>query len=97
MTDQELLTLCKTSLRLTTNAYDTLISNLISTAKDDISEACDADFDATNKNECNAVVLFVKGMFPYEPDELSLNLYRERLSVIGTRKIGTPVNDSEGD
>ena len=88
MTDQELLTLCKTSLRLTTTAYDTLIDNLITTAKEDISEACDAEFDSTNMNECNAVVLFVKGMFPYEPDELSLNLYRERLSVIGTRKIG---------
>ena len=91
MTDQELLTLCKTSLRLTTTAYDTMISNLISTAKADISAACDADFDSTNSNECNAVVLFVKGQFPYQPDEKSWGLYQERLSVIGTRKIGDTV------
>lgn len=97
MTDQELLTLCKTSLRLTTNAYDTMISNLIATAKADISAACDAAFDATNNNECNAVVLFVKGQFPYQPDEKSWSLYQERLSVIGTRKIGTPTDDSESE
>lgn len=97
MTDQELLTLCKTSLRLTTTAYDTMISNLITTAKADISAACDAAFDATNMNECNAVVLYVKGLFPFQPDELSWDLYQKRLSVIGTRKIGTPVNASEGD
>ena len=88
MTDQELLTLCKTSLRLTTNAYDTMLGNLIASAKEDISEACDAEFDATNKNECNAVVLYVKGLFPFNPDEKSWDLYQERLKVIGTRKIG---------
>ena len=88
MTDEELKTLCKTSIRITTTAYDDMITNLIATAKEDIGKACDSDFDPEDKNECNAVVLYVKGQFPYQPDEKSWNLYQERLSVIGTRKIG---------
>lgn len=88
MTDQELLALCKISLRLTTTAYDGLIESLISAAKLDIGQACDADFDPDDDNECHAVVLYVKGQFPYQPDEKSWNLYQKRLSVIGTRKIG---------
>ena len=87
MTDEQLLTLCKTSIRITTTAYDDMITNLIDTAKADISAACDGDFDAENKNDCNAVVLFVKGQFPYQPDEKSWDLYQQRLSVLGTRKI----------
>lgn len=87
MTDQELLALCKVSLRLTTTAYDGLITSLIDAAKVDISEACDADFDPDNENECHAVVLYVKGQFPFQPDEKSWDLYQQRLSVIGTRKI----------
>jgi hypothetical protein len=88
MTDQELLALCKVSLRLTTTAYDELISSLIQAAKLDISEACDVEFDPDNENECHAVVLYVKGQFPYQPDEKSWDLYQKRLTVIGTRKIG---------
>lgn len=88
MTDQELLALCKVSLRLTTTAYDELIESLISAAKLDISQACDADFDPDDDNECHAVVLYVKGQFPYQPDEKTWELYQKRLSVIGTRKIG---------
>ena len=87
MTDQELLSLCKTSIRITTTAYDDMINSLIATAKADIGEACDSTFDSENENECNAVVLFVKGQFPYQPDEKSWELYQKRLSVIGTRKI----------
>lgn len=88
MTDQELLALCKVSLRLTTTAYDELIESLISAAKLDINQACDADFDPDDDNECHAVVLYVKGQFPYQPDEKTWELYQKRLSVIGTRKIG---------
>lgn len=88
MTDQELLALCKISLRLTTTAYDDLIASLISAAKTDISEACDVEFDPDNDNECHAVVLYVKSQFPYQPDDKSGDLYQKRLSVIGTRKIG---------
>ena len=88
MTDQELLTLCRTSIRITSTAYDDMITNLISTAKADISESCDVEFDDTDENECNAVILFVKGQFPYQPDEKSWELYQKRLSVIGTRKAG---------
>ena len=87
MTDEELMALCKTSLRLTTNAYDDMITNLIDAAKADISKACDSAFGLDDLNECTAVVLYVKGMFPYQPDEKSFELYQKRLSVIGTRKI----------
>ena len=87
MTDEELKTLCKTSIRITTTAYDGMIESLIGAAKEDISASCDVEFDAENKNECHAVVLYVKGQFPYQPDEASWDLYQKRLSVIGTRKI----------
>lgn len=87
MTDEELKTLCKTSIRITTTAYDGMIESLIGAAKEDISKSCDVDFDAENKNECQAVVLYVKGQFPYQPDEKSWDLYQKRLTVIGTRKI----------
>ena len=88
MTDEELKTLCKTSIRITSTAYDDMISNLIGAAKEDISSSCDVDFDNTDKNECQAVVLYVKGLFPYQPDEKSWELYQKRLNVIGTRKAG---------
>ena len=87
MTDEQLKTLCKTSIRITTTAYDGMIESLIGAAKEDISASCDVEFDAENKNECQAVVLYVKGQFPYQPDEKSWDLYQQRLSVIGTRKI----------
>lgn len=89
MTDLELLALCKISLRLKTTAYDEYIASLITAAKQDISEACDADFDPDNENECHAVILYVKGQFSYQPDEKSWDLYQKRLAVIGTRKVGT--------
>ena len=87
MTDEELKALCKTSIRITSTAYDDMINDLIGAAKDDISEACDVEFDAENTNECQAVVLYVKGMFPFQPDDKSWALYQQRLNVIGTRKI----------
>ena len=87
MTDEELKTLCKTSIRITSTAYDSMILNLIGAAKDDISASCDVTFDNEDSNECQAVVLYVKGMFPYAPDEKSWDLYQKRLNVIGTRKI----------
>lgn len=88
MTDEQIKTLCKTSIRITSTAYDDMIESLIGAAKEDISAACDADFDSENKNEIQAVVLYVKGMFPFQPDEKSWDLYQKRLEVIGTRKIG---------
>lgn len=87
MTDEELKTLCKASIRITTTAYDDMITDLIGAAKDDISASCDTDFNNEDKNECQAVVLYVKGMFPYQPDEKSWDLYQKRLNVIGTRKV----------
>lgn len=88
MTDEQIKTLCKTSIRITSTAYDDMIDSLIGAAKEDISAACDAEFDAENSNEIQAVVLYVKGMFPNQPDEKSWDLYQKRLEVIGTRKIG---------
>ena len=90
MSDEDLKTLCKTSLRLTSTAYDEMIASLIEAAKEDISLSCDTAFDNENKNECLAVVLYVKGQFPYQPDDKSWDLYQKRLSVIGTRKAVTP-------
>lgn len=87
MTDEELKTLCKTSIRITSTAYDSMIEDLIGAAKEDISDSCDVEFDSENKNECQAVVLYVKGLFPYQPDDKSWELYQKRLNVIGTRKI----------
>lgn len=65
-----------------------MLNQLISAAKEDISLSCDIQFDGENENECNAVVLYVKGQFPYQPDDKSWDLYQKRLSVIGTRKAG---------
>lgn len=65
-----------------------MIEQLIAAGKEDISLSCDTEFDNENDNECNAVVLYVKGQFPYQPDEKSWELYQKRLSVIGTRKVG---------
>ena len=89
MTDEQLMALCKTSIRITTTTYDNQLEQLIKAAKEDISASCDVEFDNENDNECNAVVLYVKGQFPYQPDEKSWDLYQKRLSVIGTRKAGT--------
>ena len=72
MTDEELKTLCKSSIRITSTAYDAMIESLIGAAKDDISASCDVDFDPEDKNECQAVVLYVKGSFPYQPDDRDL-------------------------
>ena len=88
MTDEQLKTLCKTSIRITSTAYDSMIESLIGAAKDDISASCDVEFDPENKNECQAVVLYVKGLFPFQPDDKSWDLYQQRLGVIGTRKSG---------
>lgn len=82
------MTLCKQSIRITSTSLDSQIEQLISVAKDDISQSCDLEFDSEDTNECNAVVLFVKGQFPNQPDEKSWELYQKRLSVIGTRKAG---------
>ena len=95
MTNEELKKQCKTSIRITTTAYDDMITNLIAAAKEDISASCDVSFDNENYNECMAVVLYVKGQFPYQPNDKSWDLYKERLSVIGTRKIGLEEPEEE--
>ena len=90
MTHEELRKLCKQSLRLTDDntALDYQIDALIAAGKDDITRSCDVVFDEDNTDDCIAVVLYVKGMYPVEPDAASLSLYKERLAIIGTRKIG---------
>lgn len=86
MTDAELLNQAKLNLRIMTDGYDDELNALISAAKDDISEACDQDFDADNTNECKMVILYVRGLFG-DGDEKAWNLYKERLAVIGTRRM----------
>lgn len=90
MTHEELRKLCKQSLRLTDDntALDYQIDALIAAGKDDITRSCDVVFDEDNTDDCIAVVLYVKGMYPVEPDASAWSLYKERLAVIGTRKIG---------
>ena len=87
MTDEELKALCKTNIRTTSTAYDGMIESLIGAAKEDISASCDVEFDPESETECQAVVMYVKGNYPYEPDEKSWNRYQQMLNVIGTRKI----------
>lgn len=84
MTD--LLTACKLNMRITTTSFDSEIGLLINEAQADITSACDSEFDGNNPDECRLVILYVKGMFG-DGDSKSWELYKERLSVIGTRKI----------
>jgi predicted transcriptional regulator YheO len=85
MTEAELKTLVKQSLRVSTTTFDNEIENLIAQAEDDISKSCNHDFDITNPDECQMVVLYCKGLFG-DGDEKSWNLYSKRLEVIGVRK-----------
>ena len=88
MTRPELLAKVKLNMFISTDAFDEELNNLIDAAENDISASCDSEFDITNKAECDLVVLYVKGLFG-AGDDRSWNLYKERLAVIATRKVGT--------
>lgn len=86
MTAEQLKTFCKTSLRITSTAFDTEIDELIDAGQKDITQATDAAFDITDSVQCNAVALYVQAYFGYGDDK-ALARYKDILQSIGLRKI----------
>lgn len=82
----DLLTFCKQSLRITSNAFDDEINVLIDAAKTDINQATDKAFDISDMVQCNAVAVYVQAYFGYG-DEKALERYQSMLQSIGLRKI----------
>lgn len=81
-----LLTFCKQSLRITSEAFDDEINVLIEAAKTDINQATDKEFDIADMAQCNAVAVYVQAYFGYG-DENALERYQDMLKAIGLRKI----------
>lgn len=82
----DLLTFCKQSLRITSNAFDDEIKVLIDAAKTDINQATDKAFDISDMVQCNAVAVYVQAYFGYG-DEKAVERYQSMLQSIGLRKI----------
>lgn len=88
MDEKQLIQMCKTSLRIVTDAYDdTEIIPLINAAEEDISASCDKPFDITNPVECRLVCLYVRANFG-SGDGQSWQLYQQVLKTVGIRKQG---------
>ena len=94
-TSSELLTYCKTSLRLTSTAFDSEVNQLIAAAIADINQATDAPFDITDEVQCNAVALYCQAYFGYG-DEKQEKRYQQMLQRIGLRKIKN-IDNIQGD
>lgn len=86
MTENELLTFTKKSLRIASNAFDDEIQALITMAETDISQATDKAFDITDSVQCNAVAIYCQAYFGYGDDKAVLR-YKDMLTQIGLRKI----------
>lgn len=86
MTEAELNTLVKLNLRIMGTAFDSEITNLISTAEEDIADSTGEAFDLTNMMECNAVVLFVRARFG-EGSEKDWNAYQSQLAKLGVQRM----------
>lgn len=86
MTDTELLTFVKNSLRVITSTFDTEINALIDAAKLDITQATDEEFDITDAVQCNAVAVYCQAYFGYG-DEKAVTRYQQMLQSIGLRHI----------
>lgn len=86
MTDTELLTFVKNSLRVITSTFDAEINALIEAAKLDITQATDEEFDITDAVQCNAVAVYCQAYFGYG-DEKAVTRYRQMLQSIGLRHI----------
>lgn len=82
----DLLTFCKQSLRITSNAFDDEIKVLIDAAKTDINQATDKAFDISDMVQCNAVAVYIQAYFGYG-DEKAVERYQSMLQSIGLRKI----------
>lgn len=81
-----LLTFCKNSLRITSNAFDEEINVLIDAAKTDINQATDKEFDITDMVQCNAVAVYVQAYFGYG-NEKAVERYQSMIQAIGLRKV----------
>lgn len=86
MTDTELLTFVKKSLRVITSTFDAEIDALIDAAKLDITQATDEEFDITDAVQCNAVAVYCQAYFGYG-DEKAVTRYQHMLQSIGLRHI----------
>jgi len=89
MTEVELTTFVKKSLRVITTSFDDEIAALISAAKTDITQATDEEFDITDPVQCNAVAVYCQAYFGYG-DEKAVNRYQQMLQSIGLRNIKEP-------
>lgn len=87
MTDDELLKLAKMSLRITTTAYDTELSALITQAQAEITKSCDTDYDESAIDEQRLIVDYCRAFFG-AGDELAERRYKEQLARLGIRKCG---------
>lgn len=86
MTDTELLTFVKNSLRVITSTFDAEINTLIDAAKLDITQATDEEFDITDSVQCNAVAVYCQAYFGYGDDK-AVTRYQQMLQSIGLRHI----------
>lgn len=86
MTDTELLTFVKNSLRVVTSTFDAEINARIDAAKADITQATNDEFDITDPVQCNAVAVYCQAYFGYG-DEKAINRYQQMLQMIGLRHI----------
>ena len=86
MTDIELLTFVKKSLRVITSTFDAEINALIDAAKLDITQATDEEFDITDAVQCNAVAVYCQAYFGYG-DNKAVARYQQMLQSIGLRHI----------
>lgn len=85
-TSSALFTYCKTSLRLTSEVFDSEVNRLIAAAEADITQATDSAFDLSDDVQCNAVALYCQAYFGYG-DEKAEERYQRMLQRIGLRKI----------
>ncbi len=86
MTDTELTTYVKNSLRVVTTSFDDEIAVLIAAAEADITQATDEAFDITDAVQCNAVAVYCQAYFGHG-DEKAIARYQQMLQMIGLRHI----------
>ena len=86
MTDADLLAFAKKSLRVASTSFDDEIKILIDSAKADITQATDKEFDIEDSVQCNAVAIYCQAYFGYG-DEKAINRYQQMLQMIGLRHI----------
>lgn len=93
MTDTELQTFVKKSLRIASTNFEDEITALIDAGKNDITQATDKPFDITDPVQCNAVAVYCQAYFGYGDDK-AITRYKDMLQAIGLRKIREAVTTS---